>query len=90
MTINQVELHQEKPFHRAGFQGDRQTYIQEISRMRQDKDGDYQYHWPEPGQRIATVSGPFKVEKTTRVMVILHPEKRRRCYFQAEGYLVES
>lgn len=77
----------EKPFQRAGFQNDNKTYIQEISRMRQNESGKHYYHPPEPKTRLATLSGPFEVEKVSRVMVILAPNKKRRCYFEAKGKL---
>ncbi len=88
MQLEHWQIYPKKPFKRAGFQSNRQTYIQEISRMRQDESGKHYYHPPEPKTRLATVSGPFEVEKVSRVMVILPPDKKRQCYFEAKGKLV--
>jgi len=92
MTLNTRGIHQEKPFERGGFQEDRETYIQEIYRMRKQPDGTHEYHPPQLGNKIATVRGPFKVEHTSRVIVILPPErpKTRKCYFEAKGKVIQK
>ena len=70
-------------FKRGGFQPDG-TYIQRISRQTENSDGVKGWFPPEPGQRIVTQKGPFKVEKV--IEVIIREDGSR--FFRAEGSLI--